>query len=365
MLVLLLGGGCFQGVSEGGGGTGASASGGSNASAGASGGTGSSGGAAGGSSGGGSAGSGTGSGGGTTGAPQGPAAVMIVQDLSAENCEPLAPTDAAGDTCVGKDGYCSACVPGNGSCPSSTCRSSFQITQAAMQSVLGTAPARSNLQLGLTVEPGPQGTPACQTGVSVVPVGPGNAGLIVRAYSAVQTAGGSPTAATLLGPVAADPVMKGAGGKLRRYVVLIAGGVPNCDASNPCATEAWSDGNVHGCASPAVLAQQGIQASPPAGCSCSFGSCTEASSLTCCPALQAPEGNFCTDETASVAAVAALYQNLGIVTYVVGVGPVAKAYGSVFDAMAAAGHGSPAHLQADDEASLQTALQQLLAQLAG
>jgi hypothetical protein len=308
---------------------------------------------------------------------------MILQDNSGEMCEPIQATDSAGNSCVSVSGtgptpgFCSVCEPGDTSPPVTpadcsfgganppACASKMQLTSYVMNQVLGgLQSAPGSVYLGLSNFPGSANQGECAAGAVVVPIG--HAADTVPAiddfYQGIVnvTGGGGPLAATVTG-IASGPVL-GNATLSHKYLVLITGGLPNCDSSNPCATEPWSDGQTHGCESTNLVAGG---ATPPSGCACSFGGCS--SPPTCCPAPGGgiPAGDYCIDGPASVAAVANLYDSYGVQTYVVGMGLEWEAAenSSILQQIAAAGHGSS--FVATDPASLQMALQSLFQELSG
>jgi hypothetical protein len=259
------------------------------------------------------------------------------------------------------------CAFGAGGVPA--CATRLQLSAYLVPRILGQV-VPANLFLGLATFPAPSSDGAvCTAGSVVVPVSDATSTLepIAASYQSVAgaAAGGGPLAATLEA-ITADPVM-GDPSLQRKYVVLITGGLPNCDAANPCATEPWSDGVVRGCESQSVVASQGIQASPPAGCLCSFGACLDPQQTNdCCPAPAASgslSGDVCLDGAASVAAVSQLYSAYGIQTSIVAMGMDWAAQSALLQQLAEAGHGSSALATTPEQ--LQAALQALFTQLSG
>ena len=295
--------------------------------------------------------------------------IMIAQDTSGSMCEAIQLAADGGAACLGSDGYCSNCAMGsggaNGSCASPTdCATKMQLAAQAVSQVLGDLkPAAGQLFFGLASFPNGQG---CTPGAVQIPVGDATTTipLIQQWYQGIANnpAGGTPTAVTLTGAVATEPTMANSDPTARKFLLLITDGLPNCDANHPCATMPWSDSKIHGCESPSYLASAqggGINASPPAGCACSYGACNTGSLNFCCTSADV---RTCLDDQASTAAVASLYAKQNIVTYVVGMG-FDYTNAAVLDAMAAAGHGNATHYQADDPAQLLAVIQGLLAQL--
>ncbi len=302
-----------------------------------------------------------------------PPSIMIVQDTSGSMCESIGLTDNTGVSCIGKDGYCSNCSPGNGSCANG-CTTKMQLTTNSINQILGQLnPASGQLFIGLTAFPddltgNEDPSVACATGKVIVPVGDATTTTpqIQQYYTSIagNPSGGTPTGATLLGPVADDPSMKNPDPTAPKYVLLITDGLPNCNSNNPCGTMAWSNGSVYGCESPTFLASQGTNASPPAGCTCSFGDCSgKAGSGTCCSGSSPA---FCLDATAAIAAVTSL-KNQGVTTIVVGMGSdYTQGAASVLDGMMVAGGSGlngGTHYQADNPATLLSVLQNLIQQL--
>ncbi|MHB8419335.1 MAG: hypothetical protein ACYDCL_14755 [Myxococcales bacterium] len=301
--------------------------------------------------------------------------IMIVQDTSGSMCESIQLADSAGNACVSTAGnadakYCSFCQPGDTSSVGSSadcggggaCATKMQLTSSAMNQILGELnPTKGSLFLGLTAFPSDSscGTPTA----AVVPIGDATQTIpqIEAFYSSIadNPNGGTPTAATL-GVVAQDPAMTDP--TARKFVLLVTDGLPNCNGGNACGTAAWSNGQSYGCESPNFLAGPGggPNASPPAGCTCSFGSCNDLTvTASCCTG---PSPLFCLDGTAAVGAVQALY-NQGVTTYVVGMGlDYSAGAAAVLDEMAQAGQNSPdaGHIQANDPATLLSVLQNLI-----
>ncbi len=310
----------------------------------------------------------TSSGASSSGPPK-PAAVMIVQDLSGSMCQPIQATDPAGASCLGTTGtlttgYCSNCFSGAGACSDPVnCASQLQQAASTLTSVLNSLdPASGQLSLGLASFP--SSTSQCGTGSVEVSVGDavGTIPRIIQFYGGAAPSGGGPLAATLA-VAATDPLMANPDPTARKFILLVTNGWPNCAASSPCATEDWSNGQPLGCASPAVVAAAGITASPPAGCTCSFGNCTDISTLaSCCPIAPAAQSSlYCLDEQNSASELATLYSTLNITTFVVAVGFAYGGNPTVLNELAAAGHGSASPLQANDPAALQALLATLIA----
>ncbi|MHB8419336.1 MAG: vWA domain-containing protein [Myxococcales bacterium] len=326
---------------------------------------------------------------------QQPPDIMIVQDTSGSMCESIGLTDSAGNSCISGDGgigldptYCSFCQPGDtspvanaadctfGGATEPACATKMQLTSYAVNASLsGLTLAPEQAYLGLMAFPAANSS--CGAGTAIVAVGdavpdtkgaPGTIQQIQSFYSSIADSpgGGTPTAATLKA-VVSDPRMSST--DTNKYVLLITDGLPNCNAEQACATEPWSDGTAHGCASPTLLAAQGTNASPPAGCSCSFGDCAGTSDFTCCPINTGPTppGEYCLDGQGSVAAAQGLLQNNNIKTIVVGMGLdfTAAQFSVLDDIMDAGGSGlnGGQHYQANTPAELLAVLQQLIQQL--
>jgi hypothetical protein len=308
---------------------------------------------------------------------------MIVQDTSYSMCEPieqgvaLVTAPDAGEA----TGYCSA----------DPSQSKMGITATAMQTVLaGLDPKAYPFFLGLTQFPDPMRAGCAVVSAPVVPIGDAGETLpeILTFYQQIigNETGGTPTAATFQGPVAT--ALSGYTGNVRRYVLLITDGLPNCNDRHPCvwntAQYAWSDGLAHGCESPNYLAQfytppDGGMAEPPAACICAQGNCPDptgpSAANTCCPANplqtnnqgqldnQATAAGECLDDDNTVQTILDLNKQ-GITTYVVGMG-FDFSNGGVLDRMAQAGQGqlgNPAitHYQANNGAQLLAALQEII-----
>ena len=305
-----------------------------------------------------------------------PPNVMIVQDTSGSMCEPIQPADGSGNACVatagGSDtGYCSFCQTGYSSsvgtaadCDPATgaCATKMELTASAVAKVLTElAPEPGQLNLGLASFPS-AGADQCGTGSIQVPIGDATSTIskIIGAYNLFEPAGGTPTDATLL-VAAADPALTK--GSATNAILLVTDGLPNCAATSPCTTAAWSDGKAWGCASPAAVAAAGSNAAPPAACTCSFGTCpTGASSNFCCKVdMTSMEAWYCLDASNTVTTIASLYANQGIKTYVLGMGNANESNPAVMNEMAAAGQTGTAY-QASSPAALVGALQQIIPQ---
>jgi hypothetical protein len=308
---------------------------------------------------------------------------MILQDTSYSMCEPIQQGNAlvtqpdAGEA----TGYCAA----------DRAQSKMGITASAMKTVLqGLDPNAYPFYLGLTQFPDPIAAGCAVVAAPVVPIGDAGYTLpqIIQFYEGAigRENGGTPTAATLKGPVAQN--LAPYTGNVRRYLLLITDGLPNCNDSHPCvwnaAQYAWTDGLAHGCESPNYLAQfytppDGGMAEPPPGCVCAQGNCPDPSGPTagntCCPANplqtnsqgqfdnQATAAGECLDDANAIGAILDLNAQ-GITTFVVGMG-FDFSNGSVLDRMAQAGQGqlgNPAimHYQANNAAQLLAALQEII-----
>ncbi len=308
---------------------------------------------------------------------------MIMQDTSYSMCEPIeqgnplvTQSDAGQAT-----GYC-AMDPSQGK---------MGITASAMQTVLAALdPNAYPFFLGLTQFPDPVAAGCAVVSTPVIPIGDARTTLpqIGQFYAGVigNEIGGTPVAATLKGAVAQN--LTPYTGNVRRYVLLITDGLPNCNDSHPCVWDAnqyaWSDGLAHGCESPNYLAQfytpaDGGMAEPPSACVCAQGNCPDPSgpsaANTCCPANplqtnsqgqfnnQATAAGECLDDDNTVSTILQL-NSQGITTFVVGMG-FDFSNGSVLDRMAQAGQGqlgNPAitHYQANNAAQLLAALQEII-----
>ncbi len=294
--------------------------------------------------------------------------IMIVQDTSGSMCEAIGLQGTSGQSCLGNDGYCSNCSPGNGTCVAG-CTTKMQLTTNTFNQILTQLqPDAGQLFLGLAAFPDDTSdngslAAACGTGSVVVPVGDATTTIpeIEGYYTQIATNpfGGTPTAATLLGPVANDPTLDVTDATVPKYVLLVTDGLPNCDATNPCGTMPWSNGTSYGCESPNYLASKGISALPNSACACSFGDCSNPSvTASCCTGS---DPNECLDGTAAIAAVTALHQK-GIKTIVVGMG-ADYTNAAVLDGMMAAGGtglNGGKHYQADDPPTLLAELQLLI-----
>jgi hypothetical protein len=303
--------------------------------------------------------------GGSTGSaqPTGAAYVMIVQDLSGSMCEPVQPSAPNGgasclSTAEAVKGYCSVCSPGDGDCTDPTdCASQLQLASSTMIAVLNLTPGSGQLYVGLASFPG-TGSTTCETGSVLIPVGDavGNIPQIVQFYQEAVPSGGAPMAATLA-VAANDPAMGNPDPTVRKIILLVTDGLPNCAATSACTSEPWSNGQSYGCASPAEVAATlpsgGPMPTPPMGCSCSFGGCPETDEASCCPVTTgSTEASYCLDDQNTESEIGNLYATQNITTYVVGTGHGYATNPTVLNAMAAAGHGTlfqasaPAPLQA-------------------
>jgi hypothetical protein len=198
------------------------------------------------------------------------------------------------------------------------------VEQGAVQMIENLGPL---INVGAAIFPdGASAVDPCHAGAEVFPISPGDpispatgpttAGFIVA--TSVTPYGGTPTAATL---TALEPELVKVPG--RTVVILATDGGPNCDAAISCAADQCI-ANVEGTCSPA--------------------------GENCC-AMGGTEGPLdCIDETASVAAIGALF-SAGIPVFVIGV-PGSELYASVLDAMAVAGGvpqpGDPAYFDVTD-----------------
>ncbi len=311
--------------------------------------------------------------------------LMIVQDTSYSMCEPI-DRDAGLVTDTTNFGYAYCAANGD--------ESKMGLTATVMQSVLlGLDPVKDPFFLGLTSFPGQGG--GCGAGATEYPLGDATTTLmqISAWYNGItgNESGATPTAATLAGPVASDPVFQSPDAGTAKYVLLITDGLPNCNSMNACvfgspAEYSWSDGNQRGCMSPNWLAATGAgMPTPPANgeCVCALGACTNPDPNRgytyrndCCivdPTVEASDGGFpyavdaadeCLDATNTVQAIAALYAQ-GITTYVVGMG-FDFTNATVLDLMAQAGQNDPnaTHFQADNPEQLAMTLHDLIAFLA-
>jgi hypothetical protein len=310
--------------------------------------------------------------------------IMIVQDTSYSMCEPI-DRDAGLLTNMSSAGY--------DYCAASESDSKMALTASAMQQVLGGLdPINNPFYLGLTSFPG-QGAACNVASGATFPLGDATTTLpmISAWYGGIvgNENGGTPTAATLSGPVASDPTLLSTDAGTSRYVLLITDGLPNCNAMNPCVFGSgqeylWSDGIQRGCLSANWLsAIDGGNATPPSACVCAEGACPNpnpAVSVTyrnaCCivdPTVQGSGGSYpnaaaaadeCLDADDAVSVIASLKAQ-GITTYVVGMG-YDFTNASVLDRMAQAGQNDPSatHFQADHPSDLVATLQELISLLA-
>ncbi len=310
-----------------------------------------------------------------------PPDILIVQDLSGSMCEPIQQTDPGGKSCLATDGgqagYCSVCLPGGGPPPSagdcatgsSACAAKISLVSDAMQTVLNDLPqVAGQLYLGLASFPSDS---QCGTGQIDIPVGDATTTIpqIVSFYGSAAPNGGTPTAATLSAVVSADPLMSNPDPNSRKFIILITDGLPNCNGTNPCGSAPWSDGQVHACESPRYLASLtdgGFSATPAAGCFCSNGSCEslEGNQADCCtydpatyPQIATEE---CLDDVNTVQAIADLYTQQGIRTYVVGMGYDYGSNPGILDEMADAGGGNPTAYKATSPQGLLAAIQSVV-----
>ncbi len=306
-----------------------------------------------------------------------PPYLLIVQDTSGSMNEPIQLQAKSGDSCISPNNGYASCVLDN-SCPSpqdsADCQTRMVLTADDIQGALNqVAPKTTGVfSVGLASFPYTDPTSLspssnqCQAGAIEVPIEDATEGIpsIDGWYTkllstANQPGGGTPTAATLSGSVATDPDMTNPDPTTPKYVILVTDGLPNCDSGNGCQSEAWSDGQDHGCESPSILQQSGVNASPPSGCVCSFGACPDPKAqnagAACCPS-NSPL--YCLDDQATVSAIASLKANQNVTTYVVGMGYDYN-NGAILDAMAQAG-GTGTHFQANDPATLQSTLVKLI-----
>lgn len=144
----------------------------------------------------------------------------------------------------------------------------------------------------------------------VVPVQPGiTAGpLILAELEANPPSGATPTAAALARADAYFTTGAGKGLKGEKYVLLATDGGPNCNSKLTCAIDTCT------------VNMDGKACGPP-GTNC------------CDPKVDKLGASNCLDDTASVAAVAALAKH-GIKTFVIGI-PGTEAYADTLDALAA------------------------------
>jgi hypothetical protein len=287
-----------------------------------------------------------------TGVQLAPPVLIIVQDTSGSMCEPISSTDEVVD---------------GGSCAADAGRSKMAITSNAMIQIFGQLDTASHpFNLGLYSFPSDN---SCGAGTLQVPTT--DAGTAIPAiqlwYATIanNVGGGTPTAQTL-STVANDPTFAQSAATSKKVLLLVTDGLPNCNHANPCASALWSDGKSHGCESPEYLsAYFGVDAGPPTGCSCSRLGCdttnNQSTANTCCTTKFSEE---CLDGQASVQAIADLYQNHQVTTYVVGMGFDLKlTSGATLDAMARAGQGGnpdAGHFSADTPQQLQDALQSII-----
>jgi hypothetical protein len=287
-----------------------------------------------------------------TGVQVAPPVLIIAQDTSGSMCEPISSADPVGD---------------GGLCASDPTRSKMAITSNAMIQIFDTLnPTTHPFNLGLYSFPSDS---SCGAGTQQVPTT--DAGTAIPAiqlwYATIanNVGGGTPTAQTLAA-VANDPAFAHSAATSKKVLLLVTDGLPNCNAGNPCANLPWTDGKIHGCESPEYVADVlGIDAGAPTGCSCSQLACdtstNQSTGATCCTNK---DPNACLDAQASVAAVADLYQNHQVTTYVIGMGFDLKlTSGATLDAMAQAGQGGnpdAGHFSADTPQQLQDALQSII-----
>lgn len=311
--------------------------------------------------------------------------IMIVQDMSGSMCEPI-----SNDAGVADSG------PGAGDCAADPAQSKIGLVATNLSKVLNQLPdgvdGGNPFFIGLTAFPG---TVLPDAGLAVAgcappsgaifPIGPAPVTIPKidgwYATAAGTEGGGTPTAAALL-EAGKDPSLQLQGGNIRKYILLLTDGLPNCNLLAPCVinSQPWSDGVPRGCASPDGLAASEPNfpmnplPTPAAGCTCSYGSCPSPTGLgsqnQCCfadPSTSAPgqltyevAAAQCLDGPNTVGVAGSLF-NQGVTTFVIGMGEDFTDF-SLLDQIAQAGQGSPdaGHLQADNEAQLFAAIDSIL-----
>jgi hypothetical protein len=294
---------------------------------------------------------------------------MIVQDLSGSMCQPINSTSPGGTSCLATEGkvtagYCSNCFPGVGTCIDPVnCASQMGQASTALTAVLTDIhPTTGQLNLGLAAFPA-SGDTLCGLGTIRVPIGDAVTTLpqIVAFYQSAEPSGGAPMAATLA-VAAQDPALTNPNPAVKKIILLVTNGWPNCASTSPCTTEPWSNGQVYACASPAEVAATGVQAMPPPDCSCSFGTCaTTATPADCCPATPSVNAAFyCLDDQATADELGNLYYAQNITTYVVDVGIGYGTNATVLNELAQAGYGSSPPFLASSPAPLEALLENLI-----
>ena len=283
-------------------------------------------------------------------------------------CQPINAATPSGSSCLATEGtvtanYCSTCFPGAGTCSDLvSCASQMQQAATAITSVLkALAPSAGQLNLGLASFPatGDQ----CGAGSIQIPIGDAVTTIptIAAFYGNAKPSGGGPMAATLA-VAATDPTLANPDPSVRKVILLVTNGWPNCASSSPCTAEPWSDGKDYGCASPAEVAATGSTATPPPGCTCSFGTCASASApASCCPVSSTVNSAlYCLDDEATANELASLFASQNITTFVVALGLGYGGNGAVLTELAGAGHGSATPFSAGDPAAIETLLASLI-----
>jgi hypothetical protein len=324
----------------------------------------------------------------TVPAKQKPPDIMIVQDTSGSMCEPIQLDDGTngttGNSCLATAepptgsgvGYCSFCQEGySSSAVTNTaadcnfggstlpaCATKMQLTANAMINVLQSLkPAVGELNIGLASF---ANSDSCNGGVIQVAVGDAVTTIpqIVAFYQGVSPNGGTPTDATLQ-LAAADPTLTNPDPTAQKFILLVTDGLPNCAATSPCTTEAWSNGTSYGCSSPSeVDTMFSVNVSPPTTCTCSFGPCSPGqNSNFCCPPGAigtTEEAWYCLDDVSTEAELTKLYTTQSIKTDVIGMGYDYSSNPTILTAMAAAGHGTL--FQANSPAALTSSITGLI-----